>query len=187
MQNLLPFDEKKKLLKEYRIRLVVVITGVIGALVLASLILLIPAYFLTSAKNDFISELLTKLQHSQISEDQEKEIVTQTQSVNKMSKLFLDNASADRSVVSVSFMQIVDSVVPWVNITGLSYEFSTEREKFIVKGNARDRESLAMYLEALKKQSNFTSVDMPISSYVKSTNIEFSIALTRDIKIISKN
>lgn len=179
MQNLLPEEEKKKVLTEYRLRLGVVILFATGTLVAISLILLAPSYILAISKNNFVSDELAKLELKETSSTQEKDVATKIKEVNKKITLFLGDQNGTPLIPSVFFMKIIDIKTPAIKITGFSYDATALRARVVVTGHADDRDSLAKFLDDLKNEKTFTKADLPISSYVKSTNIDFSIVLER--------
>ncbi len=179
MQNLLPIEEKKKVLTEYRIRLGVVFLFTVSSLVVANLALLAPSYLLAVSKSTFMSEELANLEGKEANRAEEKDVYSKIKEINKKIDLFLKAGNPNKSVPSELFMKIISTKNSAIKITGLSYDATADRERIVLGGRASDRESLAKFLEELKKDKTFTKVELPISSYVKSVNIEFSIVLER--------
>lgn len=178
MINLLPIEEKKKTRAEYRFRLGIIVAFAITALSLISLALLFPVYLLTLSKYQFASEKLIKLESEQGRTEQEKEINTKIKAVNKEIDLF--SKENKKSVVfSEIVMKIIETKGSTIKIQNMFYEPSPERERFVISGRADDRDSLALFIERLKKDSFFTTVDIPISSYIKSVDIDFSVILEK--------
>ncbi len=181
MQNLLPIEEKKKVLMEYRIRLGIVFLFVVTALVVANLALLAPSYLLAVSKSTFMSEELRNLEGREADRTQEKDVFAKIKEINKKIALFLKAGNPNSATPSELFMKIISTKTSSIKITGFSYDATIERERIVLTGRADDRESLAKFLEELKKDETFTKVELPISSYVKSVNIEFSIVLERTL------
>lgn len=182
MLNIIPPEEKKKILIEYRLRLAVVAVFAAAALVLASLVLLIPSYLLAVSKYNFVTDELARLEQKQSEAGQEKEISAQIKEVNKKIDLFLGDEKAVRHTPSEVVLDVMAIKDPAIKVQSILYNINTDRERLILSGKAGDRDSLARFVETLKKDPSFNKVDLPIGSYVKSSNIDFSLVLERTIQ-----
>lgn len=177
MLNLLPLQEKKKTLTEYRLRFFAFAVFTLGALIVANLALLTPSYLLAVSKYDSISADLAARQAKQGIGGQAKTIDGQVRAVNKKIALFSSDGSTKRVSPADVNAKIIEIKSAAIKIQSFSYDASGPQERIVVSGLADDRDSLAAFVDALKKEGTFSSVDLPVSSYVKSTNIDFSIAL----------
>ena len=190
MLNILPLEEKKKNLKEYYLRLGVVSLVVAISLVLANLALLTPAYFNALAKEAEAEARIANATGKSVEETaKEEQVVNATiTDLNKKVNLFLgtSTSTATRFVPSEVFESILKNKTSSIKIYSISYDATLDREQLVVTGRSLDRDSLAQFIESLKKSGLFTAVDLPIQSYVKSTNIEFSVTLTRALKTSAK-
>jgi hypothetical protein len=182
MLNILPYEEKKKILTEYRMRLAIVGVFAVAALVLASLVLLIPSYMLAVSKYNFVADELARLEQKQSGAGQEKEVDTQIKEINKNINLFLGDKMATPSTPSSVVIGIIAARDPAVKIQSILYDIKPDHERIVLSGKADDRDSLALFAETLKKDPSFSSVELPIGSYVKSANIDFSLVLERTLK-----
>jgi len=183
MLNILPIEEKKKVLTEYRLRLGVVAVFAVAALILASLILLIPSYMLAVSKYNFVADELARLEKKQSGAGQEKEVSTQIKEINKKISLFLGNEKAISRAPSEVILGIILIKEPAVKVTSILYDIKPDLERLVLSGKANDRDSLARFIETLKKDPSFSKVDLPIGSYVKSTNIDFTLVLEHAVKV----
>ena len=186
MLNILPFEEKKKLFREYRLRLSVVAIFAVSLLLLASLILLVPSYFLAMTKYSFVKDQVTKLEASQARTGQEKEVDTEIKKVNKKVALFLGDEKTPSAAPSEFILKVIGMKNSTLRVYGLLYDVTVLRERLVLTGQAASRDGLATFVETLKKDKTFTLVDLPISSYVKSTNIDFSVVVERSFKPMVK-
>lgn len=152
----------------------------VSALIIASLILLIPSYLLAVTKYNSISAQVATQLSGQGTSSQENEIDAKVQDVNKKVSLFLGQSSG-RLVLPDIIVKIIAMKDAAIKIQGFSYDASTRQERFVISGIAGDRDGLARFVETLKRSAIFTNVDLPVSSYVKSTNIDFAITATRDM------
>lgn len=190
MLNILPIQEKKKNLKEYRLRLGVVSFVAATSLVLVNLALLTPAYFNTLAKEAEAKARIVNLTGKSVEETiKEEQVINATVlDLNKKLNLFLgvSTSTLTRFVPSEIFDAILKHKTTSIKIYSISYDATLDREQLVVGGKSLDRDSLAQFVDALKKSGLFTTVELPIQSYVKSTNIEFSVTLTRVSKTPTK-
>lgn len=179
MHNIFPTEEKKKVLAEYRLRLGVIAVFAVGALVLSSLVLLVPSYFIAISKYGNVSGELSMLEMRQSDIGQEKEVDAQRREANKKIDLFLKGDTSGRLTPPQTILSIIGTKSSAIKIQGFTYDASAGQERLVVTGVASDRDGLARFVETLKKDPTFTKVELPISSYVKSTDIDFSIVVER--------
>ena len=195
MLNIFPTEEKKKVLAEYRLRLGVVAVFALAALVLSSLALLVPSYLIAVSKYKGTSVELSSLELKQGRAGQEKEVGTQIREENKKIDIFLKGLKPDlqvrptaegglgdtggRLIPPQTILNIINIKSDAIKIQGFTYDASAGSERLVVTGVASDRDGLAHFVETLKKDPIFTKVELPISSYVKSSNIDFSIVVER--------
>ncbi len=182
MLNILATAEKKKILDEYRLRLATVAIFALGMLVLASSVLLAPSYFLAVAKYNDAQGTLAILEGNDKLGGQEKDVNATVQALNKNIDLFLKVSTVGTLVPSVVITKILDIKGGAIKVVGFTYDATPGQERIVVTGVARSRDALAQFIDTLKKDTMFTSVDIPISSYVKSSNIDFSAVIMRKTK-----
>lgn len=182
MLNILPKEEKKKILLEYRLRLAVVSVFAVGALILSNLVLLATSYLLTVTKNNEAKNTLVTLEEGQGRAGNEKDINAQVASVNKNIALFLKPSPQGVVLPSSSIKKILEIKGDAIKISGFTYDVGVDQERIVITGTALDRDKLAGFIEVLKREPTFTSVDLPISSYVKSTDINFSAVIVKKSK-----
>lgn len=181
MLNILPEQEKEKIITEYRLRLGVVAVSAVTILILASLVLLAPSYLLAVSKYNNVSAELAIRETKQGSTSEQKNIDTQVRDVNKKINLFLSEPFGNRLSPPDMFLKIIGIKSSAIRITGFFYDATGKQERIIVTGVAANRDGLAQFAETLKKDKTFANVELPVSSYVKSSNIDFSIVLSRGI------
>lgn len=177
MHNILPVEENKKVVNEYRLRFLTVAISAIGALILSSLILLVPSYLLALSKYRDATSELEMLQKKDGSSDYGKSVNMQVLEINKKINTFLKTSTALAPSLSSVIEKILEVKGDSIKITGFVYGVNGEQERVVITGTARSRETLARFIEVLKKDPSFTSVELPISSYVKSTDVDFSAAV----------
>lgn len=185
MLNILPLEQKKKNLKEYRLRLVVVVLGALVSLVVVNLALLTPAYLNAVAREADAQARIMSFTGKSAADAlrEERDAVSAMSDVNKKINIFtgVSTSTVGRVVPSDALVNIITLKNSGIKIDGMTYDATLAREQFIVNGNALTRDNLAQFIEALKGSGAFTTVDLPIQSYVKSTNIDFTITLVRTL------
>ena len=91
----------------------------------------------------------------------------------------IDNAEKNKYLISQKIInEIVLQKMPDIKINQISYDNSTAAGKKIsIHGIASNRERLLLFRRALEDDIAFKKVDLPISNFVKGSNIEFSLNL----------
>lgn len=186
MLNILSTTEKKKVLLGYRLRLAVIAVFAVGALILSSLILLAPSYLLAVTKYNSQEEQLKILDKKYGGTGQEKELGAQIREINSKILLLSSGDMTTRLSPPQVILNIIKIKGPAIKIHGFTYDVTPVQERIVLTANARDRDALAAFLETLKKDPTYTTVTLPISSYVKSTNIDFSLVVERKLKPAAK-
>ena len=181
MLNILPKEEKRGIITEYRLRVATVAMFLITAVVLASLVLLVPSYLLVNTKYDNITSKISAEQIRDGVDAQEKEVDAQVNDINKKIDFFQGTSGAAHLSIPEVIAKIIGMKGPAVKIVGFSYDATDRQERLVISGIAADRDELAAFAETLKGSNIFTAVDLPVSSYVKSSNIDFAIVATRTL------
>jgi hypothetical protein len=122
---------------------------------------------------------LAALQQKYGDNTQEKDISTQIRDINNKILLLTSTSDGTQLLPSQTIQGILTTKTPAIKIIGITYESTAALDRIVLTGTALDRDSLALFAEDLKKDPTFTNVTLPISSYVKSTNIDFSIVIER--------
>lgn len=186
MANLLPQEEQKKIAKEYHVRLATVSVFVCAVLVVVNLVFLAPAYLEAYYKERDAVSRIERFSNSSTGEvgPSDEELNKRVLALNKKILSFIPKGDEglSRSVPTTVLAKIIDAKTSGVRITGFTYNFEQGRERFVVSGIARDRASLAAYVDTLKKDTYFTTTELPIQSYVKSVDIDFTLTLVRVVK-----
>lgn len=156
-------------------------------LVSINLVLLAPAYMSLSSEQAS-AELrianFTGKSSAQVAEEEQDASKTIADINKKMALLLgVSTSTNPRSIPSEVFESILSLKEGNIKISSLLYDATPEREQVVVSGRSLDRDSLARFVESLRQKSGFTTVDLPIHSYVKSTNIDFTITMSRVLKV----
>ncbi len=177
MANLLPLSEKKKTRKEYRMRLSVVAMLLFATLFAISIVLLSPSFILSSFKYDSATKQL---------ETEKKKISDAVEGVDpiKVAKevnVQLEVLGQDGYLMPLSydvFTIIVGHKPDSVKIKSMFYDRKQKNGSISIGGVSKDRKTLLSFLQFLESEEIFTSVELPISSFVEGEDINFSIRIT---------
>lgn len=177
MINLIPNQEKKEMIKSFYYRLVILFFVVFGFSVFVLLISILPSYFLSSAKSEFINFKLKSQKNEPVpSPDQQTLLVIKD--LNTKLDL-IENAENNKFDISQKVIKaIILQKISSVKITDISYENDPKKGKKIsIQGTAPSREVLLSFRLALEGDSSFKQVDLPISNFIKGSNIQFYLSL----------
>ncbi len=180
MLHLLPDYHKEKVVSEYKGRVLTIFSIGIFALILVSSVFLIPVYISTHGRFAVVDQqkkdLEAQISRSESNDDAEKvkEIVS---AVGVLKQYAL------REVPSSVFNRILVNKPKGVTITGFIYTppstpLSEDLTTVDISGIASSRVALAGFNDSLKKDKVFKSVFIPISSFAKDKDIQFTVKLT---------
>jgi hypothetical protein len=177
MINLIPKEEKKRMVRGFYYRLAVLCLIMIDFAILIALVVILPAYFISSARNSAIEAKLEvqKKEPQPLIGEQSLMIVKDVN--NKLS--LVENAEKNKFLVSV---KVIDAVISNkrldIKITQIVYQNDpTLGKKISLLGTAPSREVLLLFSQALADNANFKNVDLPISNFIKGSNIQFNLNL----------
>lgn len=177
MINLIPKEEKKKMTADFYFRITVLFLITLSFCLLIASISILPAYFFSSMKNVLANTKLEiqKLEPITLSGEQSLLVV---KDINKKLDL-VESAEKNKFLPSV---KVINSILlkkrPDVKITQILYENdATKGKKISITGTAPSREVLLLFRRSLEDSSNFKSIDLPISNFVKGSNIQFYLNL----------
>ncbi len=176
MINVLPQLEKKGLKHEYNLRLATVCLCNLAFLSLLASLLLLPSYMLSSTKEVYLGEQLATLNK----ENPEVSLVdlnTFIVKINNTLALFNTNI-VQRKISQDVIYPALDARTSNLKINQILFaEHGEIGAELDLHGVAQDRESLQAFKLALEETGKYQSVDVPISSFVKKNDIDFTITL----------
>lgn len=186
MIDLLPASKKNAIRKEYRLRIFVVCAAMLSVALAALTLSFFPTYFLVLSRYESL------LLESQSDETQNhlsrvKEMETTVQDMNTKIGILQSGASVLR--VQDVFDEILESKTRGVTIAGISFDSGGSVSKkgkeetgnspsITVVGKSADRAALLLFKDSLVQKKEFSTVDLPISSLVKDTDLNFSIRIS---------
>lgn len=175
--NLLPFKEQKTIVRDYHTRLLTVAIGAATVLVLIGLVLLAPAYLIAHQKETLAETQLSQAtqngEGSGVGTEDPKAVVQRIDA--KVS--VLKPATEDEQQPSEKIEAFLAHQTKGITIDALFLDVASDGGRMTITGSADKRESLAVFEESLKADPLFANVVIPRSSYLKPTNINFSITI----------
>lgn len=177
LTNLLPQERQNALTRGYFLRLGIVAVLFATALILVSMIMLLPTYVFLK-KNIRAKEVRLASIESALSSVDEEELSTRiaTLSNNVTSLITL----SDTRSVSKIIRTVLDIPRPGTVLSGFSYAPASEKnpEKLAVSGFSKTRSALRNYQLELQAAPFVLSAVLPVSAYAKDADIEFTITIT---------
>jgi len=207
MINLLPSEEKAKIVLEYRIRLLTVFFIIFSLLSFILLVPLVITYLTNSYNIKYINEVAEKLVLSEGFKESSS-IAKEIRDTNrKLGILTQPLGAASREKITDIFSALFKTAFEasgngnTVKIKEISYDQLQKKtasasatsttaskesgiHKIIVRGNANTRELFLAFLKKIEKNPNFVSIDSPVSNLVNSTNVEFTLTIILKDKAI---
>ena len=181
--NLLPQKEKTGNQRNYLYRFLTGLTGAIFSSLLIGGFVLLPLYILIQAKQLELGTELTSLKNSQGasgSEDVYRLLEMANQRMNFLS------LRSDLSLVS-GVKEILARRPAGVIITSLAYHPQENSNSRLVagvslKGVASRREAIMEFVKNLQPEPTFSGINVPVSSFAKDRDIEFSLTFIQNEK-----
>jgi Tfp pilus assembly protein PilN len=177
MINLIPIEEKRKKVKDFYFRLVVVFFAMLGFSAFIAAVAILPVYFI-SFSNKNLANLKLEIQK------QEPVPLVDEGSLSVMKDVsgelnIVENSEKNKYSVSQKIInEVVLLKMSDIKISQITYENSViDGKKVKILGLAPSRERLLLFRRALEDSAAFKSVDLPISNFVKGSNIEFYLSL----------
>ncbi|MFA5840979.1 MAG: hypothetical protein WC847_01755 [Candidatus Paceibacterota bacterium] len=177
MINLIPKEEKKKMTMGFYFKLGILFFFMVDFCILVAFFSFLPSYFISSVKYSLIGEKLEaqKLEPLPPLGEQSLALVKDINSKLDLIEKFEKN----RFLVSG---KVINSILlkkrSDIKITQILYENSEAKGKKIsITGSAPSREVLLLFRQALEDSPNFKNIDLPVSNFVKGSNISFYLTL----------
>jgi hypothetical protein len=172
MLNLLSKDQKKKIIREYRVRFWVVACSLFLAGEVISLILLVPPYLTVKTRADILNSESASLKVKNLTTEITN-LANIVQQTNNYLSVF-DSSSTPVGVVA-AFQNIVEVRDKSIRIGSFFYRTNNGQQQVVISGNADSRQSLLDFAKKLKNQPGVISADLPVSNFAQAQNIDFSI------------
>ncbi|PIR69050.1 hypothetical protein COX93_00825 [Candidatus Nomurabacteria bacterium CG_4_10_14_0_2_um_filter_30_12] len=177
MINLITIEEEKRMYRDFYFRVVAVAFFMLGVSLLIASIAILPSYFISSVEKNSIDEKLN-IQNNEIIPVPDQVTLDAVKDLKgKLS--FIENSEKNKFVFSKNVIgQIISKNVSSIKITEISYQNDIKTGKKIsISGVAPSREMLLIFRKALEDDIAFSKVDLPISNFIKGSNITFYLSL----------
>ena len=175
MRNLLLEQDKKKIRREYFLRIAFVSLVFVFFSVIFGNVFLLPSYFLSNTKKRALEEQRTIIEQSIAVHEQDASIAVLVEADDKLSLLAPSKGSSLFALIE----QVVHALPPGVSVEEFVYGTYAERDNELhLSGVADTREDLRAFQNALRGKPLFTSVVLPVSNLAADKNISFSLTLT---------
>ena len=173
MFNLLPQQDRNKLISEYRLRFAIVGLLMFSALGTVAFAALAPSFFISYQK-----EVLTR-KNSNLLKD-EIALRSKDNFVDILTTAAKQAAALEvMSPVPYTYelvADVINSATSAIKITGVQVETDAkEGRDVVVTGQARNRDALLAYVRVLEKKKAFVGVTVPVSNFAASSDIDFSV------------
>ena len=177
MINLIPKEEKKRMTTDFYFRIAVLFLVLFGSCILIASIAILPSYFFSSMKNVLADTKLEIQKREPLPLLGEQSLLI-VKDINKK----LDLVESSEKNKFLPSQKVINSILlkkrPDIKITQILYENDVVKGKKIsITGTAPSREVLLLFRKALEDSSNFKSINLPISNFVKGSNIQFYLNL----------
>lgn len=176
LTNLLPFERQRSLSRDYRLRLIVVITWLLTIITCVAAALLLPTYVLLSANSEAKEMRLANIKSTISAADEAAFATRLTRLSNNVAIL---TALANAPSASTIARTVLAVARPGITLSGLDYTSAAKSlGTLTLSGTSATRAALRNYQLALESVPLVRSAVLPISAYAKEANITFAITLT---------
>ena len=177
MINLIPNEEKKKMVHNFYYRLVILLLFMFGFATCFAILAISPSYVFSRSKENVVNEKLSIQEAEPVPVLDQKTLDAMQDLDHKLS--LVENVQANKFVVSEKIInEIMNSKVLNIKITRISYDNNgVDGQKIGIYGTAPSRERLLLFRYALEDNVSFQNVDSPISNFIKGSNIQFYLTL----------
>ena len=176
MINLIPNEEKKKKLKDFYFRLLVTSFMVFGVSIFIATAAILPAYFFSSVKKNLTEIKLERQKNNPVPLLDQKTLNTVKDLNTKLN--LVEKAQKNRYLVSQNIINnIILEKMSDIKITQINFSNDIKGKIVTISGTASSRERLLLFKQALTDNVAFKKVDLPISNFVRGSNIKFSLSL----------
>jgi hypothetical protein len=177
MINLIPKEEKKKMTSDFYYRLLALFFMMMSFSVLVASIGMLPAYFFSLMKDATSNTKLEMQKNSQIPALDEQSLAA-IQDMNTKLDL-VESAEKNKFSVSENIInEILSDKTSDIKIVQILYQNDAITGKTVViLGTAPSRQALLTFEEALQNNPAFKNINLPISNFVKESNLQFNLTL----------
>ncbi len=175
MINFLPEKLKKQATEEYTFRVASVLFMVFSLVMIFVLVFLIPSYILSMYREVVISDQLNMIKNS--TSNQTEVSLNEVKKINEIVKT-LSSGTFNQRTASSFIKDILSVKSSDIKISFISVDFDpTKNMKIGLRGFSKSRDILTKFIKDVRGLNLFSSVDLPVSNLVKSTDSDFTVSL----------
>jgi hypothetical protein len=168
--NLLPNDIKKKIKREYYMRLLSVFLLTLSVSVVVGVFSLLPTYIKMSQDFKLKQKDYTNIQDANaIREDTQKEVLK-----TKTMLSVIDENLKKKKLTDLLF-EALKCKPEGVDV--VAFSFNRNSNNLTLDGVAKTRNLVVEYAKKLEENKNFTKVPIPISDLAKNSNLNFRLSI----------
>lgn len=177
MINLIPNQEKKRIERDFYLRLLAVFFSMLASAVVLGCLAILPSYFMSLEYKNLATDKLA-LQKNTPTPLLDDDVKSRVRDIDTK-LMMVENAEKGKFIVSREVVnEILKEVSVNIKINSIFYNQGGEVGKQVsISGTASSREALLIFQQRLKSNKNFKEVDLPISNFVKGSNIDFTVSL----------
>ncbi|MCB9806045.1 hypothetical protein H6775_02690 [Candidatus Nomurabacteria bacterium] len=164
--------EKNKLKREYNIRFLTLLFVFLIITIIVLDIAFIPTLFLIKGQNDAAQKELDSLTVFGLSQDR-----NQLRDDVGLIRFQLNSLKAESIVVSELVREVTSRQIRSVRINVIDFKKDNKGDIVELQGVANNRESLVEFGNLLEESAYFEAVDLPVSSFTRSSDIPFLIKI----------
>lgn len=179
MINLVPISAKKKLLKEYWVRVLSVWGMLWASALLLGVVALLPAYVIIGMQVNLYQDSADSASEKIASfETVSRELLV----ANRQSKDILDTAQLPLFSTYLGNIEALEGEAITMNNISMQRTETGGFGEIGIKGVAADRQSLAALRDTLLAETWIEAVDLPLANLAQDRDISFTITVTTNIK-----
>ena len=177
MINLIPKEERKKINISFYYKIVVLFFTAAGLVSVLAVATIIPSYLFSSLKNNIANTKLEEQKGEPVPSLDQQSLLTIKDLSHKLD--IIESSEKNKFLISKNVISaILSKKMSNIKIINISYGNDDVKGRVIsIQGNAPSREVLLSFRKALEDSSDFKQVDLPISNFVKGSNIQFYLSL----------
>lgn len=176
MFNLLPESLKEKIKADYRLRRLTLILIFVLFLEASFFIFLFPSWLISLSREKEIVSETEAMNRSSLSSDTNS-LISTIKSTN--AKLNIINTALEYPKVVPVLNTILSKKTTGVHINQLTYTTTSAKMAIVSLGGVSStRESLVAFVKNLERSGLFKAVNLPVSDLAKNKDIVFSLSMT---------
>ena len=162
--------------KEYRLRRVILSLFFVVAIGFVALVFYVPSLMLTISKQKEVVNRIEAVKRSTLSSEADslnKELTVESLKIKALE--VPDNSMSVSELIGNILADKGDNI----RVKSVAYKRGVGIEsKIILSGFAKDRDSLLGFTQTLENGELFEKVDLPVSSFAKDKNLDFSVSVS---------